>query len=99
MPGWHYYSCILHGITIHEFACCAYFILSKGFEDPAQLRKPLFLCCVFTMIMLIPGFAGLTAVLNWRMNVLDTIAPSEIPKRLAALNAEFIPPAMCGSVA
>ena len=90
--GWQYVSSVLHGITIHEMACVAYYLLTIGVTQPKQLKQALFRTSAFCAICGIIGFGGLTAILNWRMDVAAS------PQPLAQMNAWFIPIATWSSM-
>jgi hypothetical protein len=98
--AWQYISAILHGITLHEIASCAYFIFSLGLENPRkQMVQPLFWMCTLTLVTGTVAYGCLTGVLNWRMDnaaLLDA-APTS-PAIASELNKWFIPVATAGAV-
>ena len=83
--GWHYYSSILHGITIHEIATVIYFLLGVAVKTPKLTKTPVYIASLATTIFGIVGFVLMTALLNWRMDI------AAAPQSVTAMNAFFIP--------
>jgi hypothetical protein len=90
---WLYFGLVLLGISIHEIACCTYFIVSMILEKPGQLKFPLFWACILTNVSSIVGISTLTNIAYWRFSNLIK------PQTLEQMNIWMIPASLIGGFA
>jgi hypothetical protein len=61
-----YVSSLIMGLAIHETACAGYFLIAKLLKDKSQVKKPLFILCIFTFFSILMYNACMIAILHYK---------------------------------